>query len=59
MGYNVNCIDCRRELLNNSRHNKKAYKVFLNPDLAKFQPRELISELRARGYTGNYLLRKQ
>lgn len=27
-------------------------KVFMNPELAKFQPRELIAELRARGYSG-------
>lgn len=27
-------------------------KVYSNPELAKFQPRELIAELRARGYSG-------
>ena len=27
-------------------------KVFTNPDLAKFKPRELIEELKARGYKG-------
>lgn len=27
-------------------------KVYANPDLAKFKPRELIEELRARGYKG-------
>lgn len=28
------------------------HKVFINPDLAKFTPRQLIEELRGRGYTG-------
>ena len=27
-------------------------RVFTNPDLAKFKPRELIEELKARGYKG-------
>ena len=26
--------------------------VFSNPDLARFTPRQLMEELRARGYTG-------
>jgi hypothetical protein len=33
-------------------------KVFLNPELAKFQPRELIAELRARGYSGELSIRQ-
>lgn len=31
---------------------KKLLKMYTNPELAKFQPRELIAELRARGYSG-------
>ena len=27
-------------------------RVFSNPDLARFTPRQLMEELRARGYTG-------
>ena len=27
-------------------------KVYTNPELARFQPRELMNELRARGYSG-------
>ena len=27
-------------------------KIYSNPGLAKFSPRELIAELKARGYTG-------
>lgn len=34
------------------RKGNSIHKVFCNPDLAKFQPRELIAELRARGYRG-------
>lgn len=30
----------------------KLTKAFTNPDLAKFKPRELIEELKARGYKG-------
>lgn len=26
--------------------------IYSNPELAKFSPRELIAELKARGYTG-------
>lgn len=28
------------------------HKVYFNPELAKFQPKDLIAELRARGYSG-------
>lgn len=27
-------------------------KVYSNPELARFSPRELIAELKSRGYTG-------
>ena len=33
-------------------------KVYSNPELAKFQPRELIAELRARGYSGELSIRQ-
>lgn len=51
------CKECQREYLR-ERKKKSAsvhgniHKVFSNPELAKFQPRELIAELRARGYSG-------
>lgn len=45
------CKQCSYESNKISRgHN--VHKVWLNPDLAKFQPRELIAELKARGYSG-------
>lgn len=51
-GLQCECIDCRRDLLKKSRNTNKSNKIYFNPDLAKFQPRELICELRARGYSG-------
>ena len=34
---------------------EKKYKIYTNKDLAKFTPRELILELKARGYVGTLL----
>lgn len=34
---------------------EKKYKVYTNRDLAKFTPRELMLELKARGYEGELL----
>jgi hypothetical protein len=34
---------------------EKKYKIYTNRDLAKFTPRELMLELKARGYTGDLL----
>jgi hypothetical protein len=56
-GHSPYCKVCHKESMEKSRHKKKdsshsMNKIFLNPDLAKFQPRELIAELRARGYSG-------
>lgn len=49
------CKECVRENNKTYRERKKEetlHKVYGNPDLAMFQPRELIAELKARGYTG-------
>lgn len=50
------CKKCQNEILKTSKKNKKINKLpdkeGCNPELAKFKPRELIEELRARGYTG-------
>lgn len=59
-GLQVRCKECSAEIAKEYNQKKKQEnaqqpvlaKVYLNPDLAKFQPRELIAELRARGYSG-------
>lgn len=47
------CKDCLKEY----QHKRNSMgggtnRVFSNPDLARFTPRQLMEELRARGYTG-------
>lgn len=50
------CMECARK----RRGEKKALASGGgNPELAKFQPRELIEELRARGYTGTLKITKE
>lgn len=48
-GLHYYCKDCVRDI-----QSKKCstHKVYTNPKLAEFHPRELIAELKARGYTG-------
>lgn len=35
------------------------YKIYSDPELAKFQPRQLMAELKARGYRWEYMLEPQ
>lgn len=37
---------------------EKKYKVYTNRELAKFNPRELMLELKARGYEGELVFRE-
>lgn len=37
---------------------EKKFKVYTNKDLAKFTPRELMLELKARGYFGELMFRE-
>ena len=42
----------KQEKEKKQRGRKNLKKIYSNPELAKFSPRELIAELKARGYTG-------
>ena len=72
-GYCYYCKSCHDESVKKSKCLKKDVahktmneqpkqvhlnKVYSNPELAKFQPRELIAELRARGYSGELSVRQ-
>lgn len=46
------CKDCQKEYQHKRNSMGGANRVFSNPDLARFTPRQLMEELRARGYTG-------
>ena len=49
------CKECGKEYFKKKRSkpsNSSLKKVFTNPELAKFTPRHLMDELKARGYTG-------
>lgn len=57
-GLQWHCKECHRKSVRNAYYKRKEEsfgitppnKVFTNPELAKFQPRELLAELKARGY---------
>lgn len=70
-GLQRHCKECAREYAKASYENKKAkkiedmriefekkYKVYTNRELAKFNPRELMLELKARGYEGELVFRE-
>ena len=46
------CKECQKEYQHKRYTSGGANRVFANPDLARFTPRQLMEELRARGYTG-------
>lgn len=46
------CKECRKKIANISRQKKISMKRQGNPALKDFTPRELIEELRYRGYRG-------
>lgn len=56
-GLAYRCKECtnaqKREYNQAKRQNaSQMHKVFSNPELARFTPRQLIDELKARGYHG-------
>lgn len=54
-GLQTYCKECGNAYAKNRKKptgGGKMNKVFTNPDLSGFTPRELILELKARGYTG-------
>lgn len=58
------CRECHREYnrANNLKKKEAAHKmlpVYTNPDLAMYHPRELMAELKARGFRWDYMLEPQ
>lgn len=58
------CKECHREYNRANWRKKKeeSHKmipVYTNPELAKFHPRELMAELKARGFRWEYMLEPQ
>lgn len=59
-GHDTICKECRKEYVKTRKSKKESIGSVLynnggvhgNPDLAQFTPRQLIEELRARGYYG-------
>lgn len=51
-GLQCYCKECIGEINKASRRNKKAFGGRGNPELSRFTPRQLMAELKARGYTG-------
>jgi hypothetical protein len=47
-----------RKIENERIEFEKKYKIYTNKDLAKFTPRELMLELKARGYEGELVFRE-
>jgi hypothetical protein len=68
-GYCYYCKKCHNEAAKRSKclkpksstehqQSSSLHKIYANPELAKYQPRELIAELRARGYSGELSVRQ-
>lgn len=67
-GLQAECRECRATYMHEYWERKKAkkkeneriefekkFKIYTNKELAKFTPREMILELKARGYVGTLL----
>lgn len=51
-GLNYICKECRRKAQRESYERRKATSVLHSEELQKFSPRELMDELKRRGYKG-------
>lgn len=53
-GLQYYCKECHnqsvRQSYNKNKEKKKQHKIYTNEELAKFTPRELLQELKSRGY---------
>jgi hypothetical protein len=70
-GLQYRCKECGRKANKESRERRRAQaldsvdtydgmcKVYTNPELSKFKPRELMAELKARGFRWEYMLEPQ
>lgn len=71
-GLQCRCKDCSRQANRESYLKKKGLfsldhvdkvqhltKIYSNPELSKFTPRELMAELKARGFRWEYMLEPQ
>lgn len=56
-GLQTYCKECQRQK-NTENYNRKV-KTSENSELSKFTPRELINELRKRGYKGTLIYEQQ
>lgn len=54
-GLQAYCKDCGNDYIKGRKKSPSGgnlKKIYFNPELARFSPRELMSELKSRGYTG-------
>lgn len=58
-GHQPYCKDCRSEMASERTKKKRLSKVYSNPELAKFTPRQLMEELKSRGFRWDYMLEPQ
>ena len=53
-GHDNTCKECKNTYAKDwqKKNREKKYKIYTNKELAKFTPRDLMLELKARGYEG-------
>lgn len=64
-GLQEHCKDCHKDYYLKSREKKNMaekntlHKVYAHPELSKYTPRQLMEELKARGFRWEYILEPQ